>query len=595
MVTPRIVAPRPGRPNAPDFLVSEMGDLVLHGSSMSVAGSAEGLAPGGGSGEGTSISPSPPTTPSRSPVPSGSVRGWDSFLRRVRSTKDKSEKPRKHNTGAGSSESAGEEGDKAGSGCDCAVPITKYKDKDKDKRGSFSFLDRIRKPNGKRSRENSIVGHHGIGGVRAPSPDSSSGSGRESDSSLSSRHKRPSSSLNTEMAFGGKYSPIRVLGRGIYGVVYLCRERTGEKRSVAVKTVPAHLLAKPDCRKLMEQIIMERETLRLIQREPRDASKNTSELTDNAEASAVLQNGPSPYLVQMFRAFHDPFYTFIVLECVEGGDMFTFLHERGRMEGLGADITRMIAAEITCALEFLHFRDIVYRDLKPENVLLTKKGHIKLTDFGFCKSVFGSKRRTTHQVCGTLQYLSPECIWQTAHGQEADYWALGVLIHEMLSLTTPFDDALNKYEVMTVITSGDIPIAEEIYDVSPEAYDLVSRMLDPRKSERIGWCPKQHLIYEHCFFRSINWDDIRLNRVPMPGWVEAPSRTASNDTIGSQDTDAGSESPSVEDADGAMPDARVLTEYCKWAQGVVTEKDQKHYRQIMAAKFDSPISHRGMT
>lgn len=268
-------------------------------------------------------------------------------------------------------------------------------------------------------------------------------------------------------------------------------------------------------------------------------------------------------------------------------DLFSYLHESGRKKGLGADMTRLMAAEITCGLEFLHLRDIVYRDLKPENVLLTEEGHIKLTDFGFCKSVYGSKRRTTHQVCGTLQYLSPECIWQTAHGQEADYWALGVLIHEMLSLTTPFDESDTKYEVMSVITSGDIPIAEEIYEICPEAYDLVSRMLDPRKEERIGWCSRKHMIYDHCFFKSLNWDDVRINKTAMPGWTGRIHRTPSKESMTSTDTDCS------EDAQLDVPVLGVMGEYRKWARGVGTEKEQKYFMQTMTDKFDFPHPHDG--
>ena len=131
--------------------------------------------------------------------------------------------------------------------------------------------------------------------------------------------------------------------------------------------------------------------------------------------------------------------------CDIGGELFTYLRNEGRFDENRA---RFYAAEIVCAFTYLHSENIVYRDLKPENVLISKlkrlnkylknlsdvDGHIKLTDFGFAKRI----RDRTWTLCGTPEYLSPEVILNSGHGKAVDWWSLGILIHEMLGLLNSF-------------------------------------------------------------------------------------------------------------------------------------------------------------
>lgn len=105
--------------------------------------------------------------------------------------------------------------------------------------------------------------------------------------------------------------------------------------------------------------------------------------------------------------------------------------------------------EILLALEYLHERDIAYRDLKPENLLIASDGHLKITDFGFAKKI--TDRSFT--LCGTPEYLAPELIMSTGHNKGVDWWALGVLIFEMLAGYPPFYDT-NTYEIYKKILIG---------------------------------------------------------------------------------------------------------------------------------------------
>lgn len=104
-------------------------------------------------------------------------------------------------------------------------------------------------------------------------------------------------------------------------------------------------------------------------------------------------------------------------------------HAQRRAGRFSPDVSRFYAANLVLAIEYLHARDVVYRDLKPENILLGADGYVKLADFGFAKQV----KDRTYTVCGTPEYLAPEIITASGHGKAVDWWALGVLLFELLA------------------------------------------------------------------------------------------------------------------------------------------------------------------
>ena len=192
-----------------------------------------------------------------------------------------------------------------------------------------------------------------------------------------------------------------------------------------------------------------------------------------------------------------------VLEYVPGGELFSHLRRLGRFDEPSA---RFYAAEIVLALEYLHDRQIAFRDLKPENVLLDADGHVKLTDFGFAKALpqrssyddddegetttrDARKRKQTHELertytlCGTPEYLAPEIVTGKGHGPEVDWWALGVLVFEMLAGYPPFHVGGNEHE-RKVSSCGDLesdgtptrvsptsPMSEDDGDGSFDSFD----------------------------------------------------------------------------------------------------------------------------
>lgn len=116
------------------------------------------------------------------------------------------------------------------------------------------------------------------------------------------------------------------------------------------------------------------------------------------------------------------------------------------MRRFPVDVTRFYIANVVLMLEHLHSNDIVYRDLKPENLLLDDLGYLKLADFGFAKQLSGR----TYTLCGTPPFLAPEVICGSGHGKAADWWALGILMYELLCGYPPWhsDNALGTYDLI---------------------------------------------------------------------------------------------------------------------------------------------------
>lgn len=150
----------------------------------------------------------------------------------------------------------------------------------------------------------------------------------------------------------------------------------------------------------------------------------------------ILKVMNHPFIVKLNYAFQTNTRIFLVMDLCTGGDLSNMLEQYGRFS---EDVVKIYAAELTLALEALHKNGIIFRDLKPENVVLDEEGHAMLTDFGLSKKGVDDQAEN-QSFCGTLQYLAPEVLAKKGHNRQVDWYMLGILIYELLTGYTTYHD-----------------------------------------------------------------------------------------------------------------------------------------------------------
>ena len=220
----------------------------------------------------------------------------------------------------------------------------------------------------------------------------------------------------------------------------------------------------------------------------------------------ILSSIDFPFIVHLAYSFKDNSNLYMVLEYVSGGEMFTHLRKTGRYT---EDIACFYASQIVLTFEYLHYLNIIYRDLKPENVLYDSSGYIKITDYGFAKII----KDRTWTLCGTPEYLAPEIILSRGYNKAVDWWALGVLIYEMAAGYPPFF-AENPIQIYEKIVSGHLRFPAHF---SVELKDLLKNLLQVDLTKRIGNLKNGVSdIKQHRWFNRIDWMAVYEKSIKAP-------------------------------------------------------------------------------
>ncbi|KAK5108785.1 cAMP-dependent protein kinase catalytic subunit [Meristemomyces frigidus] len=221
----------------------------------------------------------------------------------------------------------------------------------------------------------------------------------------------------------------------------------------------------------------------------------------------MLQRCRHPFLVTLWGTWQDSKNLYMVMDFIEGGELFSLLRKSQRFPN---PVAKFYAAEVTLALDYLHSMNIIYRDLKPENLLLDRHGHLKITDFGFAKEV----PDITWTLCGTPDYLAPEVVSSKGYNKSVDWWSLGILIFEMLAGFTPFWDSGSPLKIYENILKGRVKYPPYIH---PDAQDLLSRLITADLSKRLGNLHGGSKdVMQHAWFAEVTWDRLSKKDIDAP-------------------------------------------------------------------------------
>lgn len=312
--------------------------------------------------------------------------------------------------------------------------------------------------------------------------DSSSEASEASDSSRSPISAAQPDSWMNRLPTLEDMEVLNTLGTGTFGRVLLVRRKG----------------ANPDCQSSYYaiKVLNKSQIVRL---------KQVEHINSEREILSMVSH---PFIVNLFCTYQDSLNCYMLMEFVVGGEIFSHLR---RARYFTPDVARFYIASLILAIAELHSKRIIYRDLKPENLLIDSQGYIKITDFGFSKQLIDTDRTWT--LCGTPEYLSPEVIQSRSQSFASDFWCLGILMYEMLVGHPPFFDStpFGTYEKI---------IAAKIHfpaHVDAGARDLISSLLTVDVSKRLGNLRGgANDVMQHPWFHGVDWQSLLHRQLPAP-------------------------------------------------------------------------------
>ncbi|EJS44600.1 YBR028C [Saccharomyces arboricola H-6] len=323
------------------------------------------------------------------------------------------------------------------------------------------------------------------------------------------------------------FKPVRVLGQGAYGKVLLVKDRKTCKLYAMKQLQKAEILISStvaDSKKEDEED------------ESCESNDNDDGLSKRLERTfaerSILSEIEHPNIVKLFYSFHDNSKLYLLLQYIPGGELFYHLKEHGTLD---ETTVSFYAAEISCALRFLHTKGVVYRDLKPENCLLNQRGHLVLTDFGLSKKSANDSMtneedpenvNALYSIIGTPEYCAPEILLGQAYTQNCDWYSLGCLLYDMLVGKPPYTGNNHKVIINKIQQNKQGPKIP--FYLSEGMKDMLNALLKKEISKRWNvdkyWAKeagsnnkttksrkrksgsvRTSLFTEHFIFRKIDW------------------------------------------------------------------------------------------
>ena len=214
----------------------------------------------------------------------------------------------------------------------------------------------------------------------------------------------------------------------------------------------------------------------------------------------------------MEYVFQTPMRLYFVMPFIRGGELYKhFLTSKRFPE----EVVKFYAYQIALAIGHLHSKDIIHRDLKLENILVDEEGYLKIIDFGLAKIL--KEDETTDTFCGTPEYLAPEMVSQRGHDKNVDWWALGVLIYELLVGVSPFYNR-NRNVMLSKIKASRVVFPDPKkfkISISEDCKDFICKLLDKKPSRRMGYTNGVEELMAHPWMSGVDAQDI-LNKEIIP-------------------------------------------------------------------------------
>ena len=298
------------------------------------------------------------------------------------------------------------------------------------------------------------------------------------------------------------YESLAIIGRGAFGEVHVCREKkTGKIYAI---------------KKIKKQVLIIKNQIRHVINE-----------------QIIMSKASTPWIVELKASFQEGDYLYLVMEYLPGGDLMNLLIEKDILTEKEA---KFYISELILAVESIHNLDCIHRDIKPDNILIDKNGHIKLSDFGlakisdklyekedekyknFLKNKSNDKNtKMTHNknfsCVGTAYYVAPEVLKKSGYDKDIDWWSVGIILYEMLVGYAPFCSKETTEVCYKVLNWKNYLKIPKKIKLSEEVKDLIFKMIK-NSDDRLGKNGAEE-IKKHPFFKDVDWDNIRNSKAPF--------------------------------------------------------------------------------